>query len=161
MNSAPVDSVSLWLSESLLPDSAGEADRLAIAEMETEAAEKPLDQLLEEIQDKRREEPGQFGLEYAAALIFPFLVPAVHNFVKSFAKKFIEGAASESGKMTAAALKGRISHALSKEAEPEERRKAIEELERCLLERAHAMNLPKSSYEDILLEIRNNSHLVL
>ena len=161
MNSSAIDSVSLWLTESLLPKSVGEADRLVIAQMKTEATQKPLDDLLDDIQEKRREEPGQFGLEFAAALIFPWLVPAVHNFVKSFAKKFVEGAASESGKMTATALQSRISHAFSKEAEPGLRRDAAEELERCLIERAHAMNLPKSSYEDILHEIRSNSHLAL
>lgn len=38
--------------------------------------------------------------------------------MKTFAKKFAEGAAFESGKMTAAALKNRISLALSKKATP-------------------------------------------
>jgi hypothetical protein len=161
MSSSAVDAVSIWLAESLLPASASEADRLAIAQLRTEAAEKSLHELLEDIHDGHREEPGQFGLEYAAALLFPWLVPAVHSFVKTFATKFVEGAASESGKMTAAALKSRISQALSKEAEPNIRREVAEELERCLVERARAMNLPKASYEDIVLHVRNNPHLVL
>jgi hypothetical protein len=156
-----IDATSIWLTESLLPESAQEADRLAIAQIKTDNAERPLEELLEEVQDKRREEAGQFGLGYTAALVFPWLLPAVHSFVKKFAKKFIEGAASESGKMTAGALKSRISLAFSKNAEPNLQRQAVDELERCLVEKASAMNLPRASYEDILLQIRNNPHLVL
>jgi hypothetical protein len=47
---------------------------------------------------------NSFGLGYAAALLFPWLLAAVHAFVKNFAKKFLAGATSETGKMTAAAL---------------------------------------------------------
>jgi hypothetical protein len=161
MSSSAIDSASIWLTESLLLDSTHEADRLAVAQIKKDNAERPLDELLEDVQDARREEPGQFGLGYAAALVFPWLLPAVHSFVKTFAKKFAEGAASESGKMTAAALKNRISLALSKDTEPNLQRETVDELERCLVDRARAMNLPRASYEDIILQIRNNPHLVL
>lgn len=161
MSSRAIDSATIWLTESLLPRSVHEADRLAIGQIKAEANQRPLDDLLEDIQDRQREEPGQFGLGYAAALLFPWLLPAVHAFVKNFAKKFVEGAASETGKLTAAALKTRISLAFSKDAEPKVRREATEELERCLVEKARAMNLPKSSYQEILQQLRSNPHLVL
>src|SRR5580693_2621131 len=108
MNTAAVDSATIWLSEALLPDSAHEADRLAIAQIRIDNAQRPLDDLLEEVREEQREEPGQFGLGYATALLFPWLLAGVHAFVKTFAKKFVEGAASEAGKMTAGALKGQI-----------------------------------------------------
>jgi hypothetical protein len=161
MSPSIIDSTSIWLTEALLPDSAHEADRLAIAQIKMDNAQRPLDDLLEDVQDRHREEPGQFGLGYAAALVFPWLLPAVHTFVKNFAKKFVEGAASESGKMTAAALKSRVSLAFSKDADPKVRRETADELERCLVERAKAMNLPKASYEEILLQIRSNPDLIL
>lgn len=161
MTPSEIDSASVWLAESLLPHSAHEADRLAIAQINAEIAVRPLDDLLEDVQETRREEPGQFGLGYAAALVFPWLLPAVHSFVKTFAKKFVEGAASESGKMTASGLKSRIALALSSDANPRLKREAADELERCLIERAKAMNLPRSQYEEIVLQIRDNPNLVL
>lgn len=161
MSDSAIDSATIWLAESLLPDSVNEADRLAIEQIKTEIDQRPLDELLEDIHDRRREEPGQFGLGYAAALVFPWLLPAIHSFVQIFAKKFVEGAASETGKMTAAALKSRISVAFSDKADPGLRREATEQLERCLVETARAMNLPKASYEEILQQLKSNPHLLL
>jgi|SRR5579864_513581 len=161
MNSSAIDATAVWLTESLLPSSANEADRLAIAQIKTEISARPLDEVLEDVRDTRREEPGQFGLGYAGALVFPWLLPAVHSFVKMFAKKFVEGATSEGGKMTAAALKSHISSALSAGADPTLRRDTVNELERCLVEKAKAMNLPRASYEDIVMQIRENPNLVL
>jgi hypothetical protein len=67
MSTAAVDSATIWLSEALLPDSVHEADRLAIAQIRIDNAQRPLDDLLEEVREEHREEPGQFGLSYMNA----------------------------------------------------------------------------------------------
>jgi len=161
LDSAAIDSTTLWLAEVLLPNSASETDRLAIEQIKADCPDQPLDELLDSIQEQRREEPGQFGLEFATVLLYPWLLPAIHAFVKQFAAKFVEGAATETGKMTATALKGRISASLSKQADPVVQRATADELERCLLERAQALNLPRASYEDFLRHIRNNPNMLL
>ncbi|HEY1936500.1 MAG TPA: hypothetical protein VGJ33_01035 [Candidatus Angelobacter sp.] len=110
----PVDSTTLLLAEALLNNSANEADQLVVAQMKAEHVERSLEQILTELDDPSREEAGQFGLEHAAYLLFPLVVPAIREFVKTCAKKFLEGAGAEAGKMTATALKNKISDTLSK-----------------------------------------------
>jgi hypothetical protein len=161
LDTAAIDSITIWLAEALLPNSASEADRLAIEQIKDDCSDQPLDELLQSIQEERREEPGQFGLEFATVLLYPWLLPAIHAFVKQFAAKFVEGAVTEAGKMTATVLKDRISAALSKQADPVVQRATVDELERCLVERAQALNLPRASYEDFLQHIRNNPNMLL
>lgn len=157
----PVDSATVWLTEVLLGDTTNEADQLAVAQMHADHLERPLEQILAELDDVSREEPGQFGLEHAAFLLWPLVAPAIHEFVKLFAKKFFEGAASEAGKMTATALKTRISGSFSKDAAPEVRKQALTDLETCFAQRAAVLNLPRASYNDLLQQVRDNPQLLL
>ena len=53
-----------------------------------------------------------------AFLLASVILPAVHGLVTAFADKFMEGAASASGKATVEALKERITKSLSSEANP-------------------------------------------
>ena len=61
MSAPAIDSTAIWLAKSLLPTSAHEADRLAIAQIEIDNAQRSLNEILEAVQGERREEPGQFG----------------------------------------------------------------------------------------------------
>ena len=156
-----IDSTTLWLVEALLPDDASEADVLVIEQIKNDATSEPLDEVLASIQEQTREEPGQFGLEAAAVLLYPWLLPALHTFVKHIAAKFAEGAATEAGKMTASALKEHIAHALSNDAEPAVQEETKKQLEQCLIERAKALDLPKPMYEDFVRQVRNNPKILL
>jgi hypothetical protein len=161
INSRAIDSTTVWLVEALLPADVSEADRLAIEQIKNDAAAEPLDDVLASIQEQTREEPGQFGLGAATALLYPWLLPALHIFVKHIAAKFVEGAAAEAGKMTASALRDHISHSLSKDAEPAVQQETTKQLERCLIERAQELDLPKSMFEDFIRQVRNNPKILL
>jgi hypothetical protein len=81
-----------------------EADRLAIAQIKEEANQRPLDDLLEDIQDRQREEPGQFWSGIWCRAVFS-LAPCCRSCLREEFREEISGrAASETGKMTAAAL---------------------------------------------------------
>jgi hypothetical protein len=161
INSRAIDSTTVWLAEALLPADVSEADRLAIEQIKSDAAAEPLDDVLASIQEQAREEPGQFGLGTATVLLYPWLLPALHTFVKHIAAKFFEGAATEAGKMTASALKEHISHSLSKDAKPKVQQETARELERCLIEKAQELDLPRSAYEELIRQVRNNPKILL
>jgi hypothetical protein len=82
-------------------------------------------------------------------------MPAVHEFVKLFVKKFIEDAASETGKMTSAALKNRVGNVLGALEGQQMQQQALADLERCFAERATTINIPKPSYNGLLRHMRN------
>jgi hypothetical protein len=156
-----IDTTSIWLSSLLMRDSENDADRIVVGQLTADLEHRPLEDALALLDTSASKEPGQFGLEHATFLLFPLVLPAVHQFVKLFVKKFVEGAASEAGKITATALKNRVSSVLENKEGPDIQRQALADLERCFAERAKAMNLPKSSYEDLLKDVRDNRRLLM
>jgi hypothetical protein len=161
INSLAIDSTTVWLVEALLPADVSEVDRLAVEQIKNDAASEPLDEVLASIQEQTREEPGQFGLQAATALLYPWLLPALHTFVKHVATKFFEGGATEAGKMTASALKEHISRSHSKDADSAVQQETTNQLERCLIQKAQELDLPKSIYEDFIRQLRSNPKILL
>ena len=96
-----------------------------------------------------------------AFLLASVILPAVHGLVTAFAGKFMEGAASASGKATVEALKERIARSLSSEANPVLSEQTIADLDARLARRAKELGQAASSYEDVIRYLRNNPKMLL
>ena len=161
MNTDPVDQTALWLSRVFLGAQPTEADALMLTEIEEDSKTRPLSLILEEMETRRREEPGQFGLDHVATLFAPLFLPVVYAFVRKFAGKFVEGAASEAGKMAATRLKESVAKALAEKAGSGAAPEAIAELEQAFAARARLLGLGRSSYDHYLRQLRERSAQLL
>ena len=113
VNRNAVDEATFWLADSPLHGPGAETDKLVLEEIRSQSWDRPLSKVLAELDHQEGERAGEFGLEHAAMLVAPLVVPALYSFVKRFVAKFIEGVAGEAGKLTAGQLKETIAKALS------------------------------------------------
>lgn len=161
MNADPIDQTVLWLAKAFLGTTPTEADGLMLAEIEADSAIRPLSLILEEMETRRREEPGQFGLGHVATLFTPVILPVIYAFVRKFAGKWIEGLAGEAGKMTATSLKESLAKALAGKSASGPTPEAMAELEQAFAVRARQLGLGPSSYDQYLRQLRERSATLL
>jgi hypothetical protein len=161
ISASVIDEVTLWLSAAVLSDPAHETDRMVIDRIARDTAARPLSEIVADLQDGHREDAGEFGLGQEAFLFASLVLPAVHGLVTAFAGKFMEGAASASGKATVEALKERITKSFSGEAGPVVSEQTIADLDARLARRAKELGQPASSYEDVIRHLRNNPKILL
>jgi hypothetical protein len=158
LNNSPIDAVTLRVTEALLQQGAGEADQLSFEQIRSEAADRSIDSICEELERSYRESPGEFGLDYASALVLPLVLPAVHAAVKRFVAKLLEGAAGEVGKLTVQSIRSAMtSNSETGELKPE----VWAEIEQSFAARARDLKLPASSYAGLLEGVRRNPKLLL
>lgn len=156
-----VDEVTLWLSSAILSGSKHETDRMVVERMAIEARDRPLSEIVSEISGRHREDAGEFGLGQEAFLLASVIVPAVHGLVSSFAAKFFEGAASQSGKAIVDTLKERLAKSLTGGSGKAVSEETLTDLETRLARRAKELDQPASSYEDVVRQLRNNPKILL
>ena len=161
MNDRTIDEVTLWLSDRLLQESESDADRLILDRLRAGLAQEPLRQSLDVFDRPPKEQAGQFGIDAATSLLVTLVLPAIYSFIKSFAAKFLEGAASSAGKLTTETLTAGLRKSFSAEAAPADRQKALAQLETAFAARAASLKLTSASYEPFLQALRSKPELLI
>lgn len=161
MNTDAIDEATLWLADALLGKECGDSDALVLAQIKADSSDRPLKKVLAEFDKEHKEQAGEFGLDHAAMLVAPLVLPALYGFVKRFVAKFVEGAAGEAGKLTAAYVKETVGKALGGKLTSVPSSEVMAELEKSFASRAKELGLPPTSYERYLRELHRDGALLL
>ena len=134
-----------------------DADRLALDSIlrSVDAGERDSRAVVRELKKRRRPRAGEFGLEVASGMLLGLVVPAVFEFLKLFAKKFVE----KSGEIAAEkSIEALLAKKLTTKADADG---TWADLERCFAAKAKELGLPAGSYRELLEQFRDHPALLV
>jgi hypothetical protein len=154
------DLVTFDLAQRFLQLGGGEGEEILLERIRADVAggSRSLADVVDELGSDFLEQPGEFGLDQAASLLLPLALPAIRDFVKVFAKKFVETTAEKVAGDSYSTLRDSIARRLSQAPASDA---AWIDLEAAFAKRAEELRLPASSYRDLLASARNNPTLLL